>query len=580
MTYLRSLLGYLKPFRRRFIFSLLGMGVVTILSVLPPLLLRYLIDNVVQPELWDRLVATVVVIILVPVSSEAVRFFNLQLIMFTSRRFIGDLRRDMYRRVMLLSLRFHGDNAAGTTVQKIMDDANMLLRLLTGNTIRLVVDVIVFIFSITVMFSISPLLTYIFLGLLVLYFISYKIFSKRIRASTQEYRNVFDLVAGRLQETIAGVRLVRIYNREEWENSLFLERTHEGLGKQLETRMSSVSLSTVCTAIAGFGSTIIGGLGAYYVLTGQMTYGDFLAINSYVWLSINPVTRLTDIAGQMSETFVSVERIIQLLNEPLDIQDKPGAKPMPKMIGNVEFKNVVFSYEPNTPLYRGLSLKIPAGYTVALVGPTGCGKTSLTSLLMRYWDIQNGAVLIDGIDVRSVELRSLRLQFGVVLQDPIVFDGTLGENLSYGKHDATIEEIEAAARAAEIYEMAMSLPHGFSTVIGSEGYKLSVGEKQRVSIARAILKNPAILVMDEATSSLDTHSEILIQKALARVLKGRTSFVVAHRLSTITSADMIVVMEKGAIVETGRHEDLMKIENGLYRQHYEELLGSNKGEDG
>ena len=578
MTPFKTLLKYLKPYRRRFIIALIGMSIFTLFSVLPPLLLRYLMDQIVEPKLWDRLLGAVALITFIPVASEVLRFFNMQLIMYTSRRFIADLRNAMYRKVMNLSLRYHGDTSAGTTVQKIMEDSNMLLRLLTGNTVRLLVDVIVFAFSITVMFSISSMLAGILLVLLIFYFFTYKIYSKRIRVSTQEYRHIFDQIAGRLQETIAGVRLVRIYNREDWENTLFLDRTSEGLGKQVATRMSTVSLGTVCTALAAFGSVIISGLGAYFVLTGSMSYGDFLAINAYVWISMAPVTNITSIAGQLSETFVSVERITELLNEKIDIQSPDNAPNMPKAKGEVEFRNVYFSYDSNNPLYRGLSLYVPAGTTVALVGPTGCGKTSLTTLLMRYWDIDDGAVLIDGTDIRSVDLKSLRQQFGVVLQDPIVFDGTLAENIAYGKHDATKDEIEEAARAAEVYQIAMRLPHRFNTVIGSEGFKLSVGEKQRVSIARAILKDPAILIMDEATSSLDTHSEMLIQKALSRVLKGRTSFVVAHRLSTITSADMIVVMEKGRIVETGRHDELMAIENGLYRQHYEELAGASLGE--
>ena len=456
-----------------------------------------------------------------------------------------------------------------------MDDANMMQRLLTGDTIRLIVDLVVFIFSLTVMFTLSPMIGGILCGLLFFYFLAYRFFSRRIRGSTQAYRISYDRIAGRLQETIEGVRQVRIYNREDWENTLFLGRTEESLTKEIETRMSSISLSTVCTAIAGLGSALIAGIAAYYVLIGRLTYGDFLAINSYVWISINPVTRLTNMAGQLSETFVSVERIAEILNEVPDIRSQPELPPMPEVRGSVEFQDVHFRYEPNVPLYQGLSLKIRPGMTVALVGPTGCGKTSLTSLLMRYWDIQRGRILIDGIDIRSVELASLRSLFGVVLQSPIIFDGTLAENIGYSSPNAPEEEIIKAAKAAEIHDMAMALSEGYQTLIGTEGVKLSVGEKQRVSIARAILKNPTILIMDEATSALDSDSEALIQKALGKVLRGRTSFVVAHRLSTVTSADLIVVMERGRIIERGTHDELMEMDSGLYRKLYRELQGES-----
>ncbi len=579
MTVMRTVLSYLRPYRLRFTIALIGMGIFTFISVTPPLLLRYLLDGVVAVQAWHLLTGAVVLMVAIPIAGELLRFVNMRLVIYTSRRFIADIRLALYRKVLRLSLRYHGENTAGAMVGRIMDDTNMLLMMLTGDTVRLVVDVIVFAFSISVMFTLSPANGGIFLGLLVLYVVAYHVFSKRIRSSTEEYRAIYDQITGRLQETVAGVRLVRIYNRENWENTQFLGRTSDSLTKQLSTRMSSVNLSTVCTAIAGFGSAGIAGLAAYYVLTGRISFGDYLAINSYVWMSITPIIRITTIAAQLSETWVSVDRIAEVLNEKEDITSKTDAPPMPAISGRVEFRDVYFAYEANNPLYRGLSLSIAPGMTVALVGPTGCGKTTLTALLMRYWDIQKGSILVDGLDIRDVELKSLRRQFGVVLQDPVVFDGTLAENIAYGRPWASREKVEQAARAAEIYELAVGLPEGFDTVIGMEGLKLSMGEKQRVSIARAILKDPAVLIMDEATSSLDSRSEVLIQRALTRVLKNRTSFVVAHRLSTITSADMIVVMDQGSIVEKGTHEELMGLDEGLYQRLYNELLGGAMEED-
>jgi ABC-type multidrug transport system fused ATPase/permease subunit len=323
---------------------------------------------------------------------------------------------------------------------------------------------------------------------------------------------------------------------------------------------------------------MIMGLSGRMVLLGQLTFGDLIAFNSYLWMLINPVVRLTTIAGQLTETAVSLQRISEVLDEQPDIQSAPGAAPLEIEAGRVEFRDVYFSYSPDEPLFTGLSFEALAGTTVALVGPTGCGKTTLTALLMRYRDLQGGQILIDGKDIMALDLVSLRSAFGVVLQAPLIFEGTLAENIAYGVLRADRDQITAAARMAEVEEFALRLPDGFDTRIGTRGVKLSVGERQRVSIARAILKDPAILIMDEATSSLDSHSEALIQKAMTHVLENRTSFIVAHRLSTITSADQIIVMDSGRIVQRGTHNDLIAVEDGMYGRLYRELSGSGGAE--
>jgi len=305
-----------------------------------------------------------------------------------------------------------------------------------------------------------------------------------------------------------------------------------------------------------------------------------MAMNSFLWMAVSPAVRLTTIAAQLEETFVSVKRILQILGESVDIRSTEGAPNLKCSLGRVDIHDVDFSYVPNKPLYRGLNLEVEPGMTVALVGHTGCGKTTLTSLLMRHWDVQGGAILVDGVDIRNVNLRSLRSAFGVVLQKPVIFDCTLAENIAYGHPRASLASIEEAARVAEIHDLALRLPQGFDTMIGTQGVKLSVGEKQRLSIARAILKDPRILIMDEATSALDSESELLIQRALERILKDRTSFIIAHRLSTITRADLIVVMDAGRIVEQGTHEELVAIPDGVYRGLYEELFSEESSEDG
>jgi ABC-type multidrug transport system fused ATPase/permease subunit len=305
-----------------------------------------------------------------------------------------------------------------------------------------------------------------------------------------------------------------------------------------------------------------------------MTYGALVALNTYVWMSIEPAITLTQVAGQVAAAQASLDRILHLRHERPDVVEAPGAEELPDDItGDLKLEHVDFAYEKDKPLFRDFSLHLPAGKMTALVGHTGCGKTTVTSLLMRLWDVQGGAVTIDGHDVRGIALRSLRRQTGVVPQEPVVFEGTVMSNIAYAMPEATEAQVEAAARAAQIHDVIADLPKGYHTWLGKEGAKLSVGQKQRIAIARAILMKPAVLILDEATSSLDTESELALQHAMRAVLKGRTSVVVAHRLSTIIEADQIVVMHNGQVLEIGAHDDLMLKEGGAYRKLYEEMRG-------
>lgn len=574
MDLLKKILPFLKAHARQLFIGMIGMGIFTLLSLLPPLFVRYLVNDIIKPKAWELLLPLVGLIIAVPVITNVLQFGNTWIIRKSAYRMIKDIRMAVYEKVFNLAMNYHQENSSGLLVNRLMDDVNALMRLITGDTVTLIIDVIVFVFSMVIVFSLSPVISIILIAILILYVFSYRFFAARIRRSTNSFRFFYDRISERLEETVAGVRHVRIYNRELWENDQFLDRTNESLRHAMSSRLSSVSLSTVCNMIAGFGSAAIACIGSYFVLRGRLQYGDVFAINSYIWMALNPAIRLTNIAAQMTETFVSVRRIFEILDTEPMIQSAPNAPKLTRGKGEVEYKDVTFSYTPDVPLYRNLSIKIDPGMSIALVGHTGCGKTTFTQLLMRHWDIQGGQILVDGVDIRRVDLTSLRRYFGVVLQDPVVFDGTLAENIAYGMPHAERQKIEEAAKVAEIYDLAVRLPDGFDTEIGTTGIKLSVGEKQRLSIARAIIKDPVILIMDEATSSLDSESEALIQKALARILQGRTSFIVAHRLSTITSVDLILVMDAGAIVERGTHEELMRIEGGTYRQLYEELRGS------
>ncbi len=579
MNTAREIVPFIKRFRRRVTLGVIGTCGFTLLSALPPLLIRSLVDKVIEPKTWHLLPLMAGSILMAYLLSAAVRYVSSMSIVGTTQRIVAMLRRHMYDHILRLGMRYHGENTGGMVVNRLMSDTGQIERLVSVETLHVLADVITFAFSLVVAFTISAQLSYILCLILLLDFAAAKFFSRRIRRAGESYRGHMDAISGRLQEILAGAKQVRIYNRESWETANFLERSTESLKKSFSASLNSLGLSITCTAISGFGSTAIIGLGAFMALRHEITHGDLIAFNTYVWMAVTPAINMATMAGQLAETLVSAERVGAVLAEEPSVQSAPGAPRIERGPGGVEFRDISFSYSEDTPLFRGLNLKIEPGSAVALVGSTGCGKTTLVSLLMRQWDLVDGSILIDGVDIKSVELESLRRLFGVVLQHPVLFEGSLAENIAYGATHASRAEIEAAARTAEIHNLAEALPDGYDTLLGSKGVSLSLGEKQRVSIARAILKDPAILILDEATSALDSESEALIQKALAKALTGRTSMVVAHRLSTIVGADKIVTMNQGRIVEAGTHEELMAIEDGLYRSLYIKLQGNEESEE-
>jgi ABC-type multidrug transport system fused ATPase/permease subunit len=569
----KNLVPLVRPYWRYVVGALSLTILLTILGLLPPLIMRALIDRVLTEGTWELLVPLIAAHVLVPVMSGIISFNNTLIISYTGRRLVFDIRTRMYRHLLRLAMRFHGDMSSGAIMSRLMNDVNMVQGLITGNTITIVTDIVSFAFAAVVTFSLNWKMALALWTILPLYVLNYKYFVKRIRRANVRYRRTMDRIAGTLQERISGTRRVRAFGREQDEAENFLEDTRESLRYSMQGTVQSVTFSTASRLTWGIGSTILYLTGVWFALRGEMTYGSVTAFMAYAGQIIAPALRFTELANQFEQVMVSVDRIFEVLDTEPDIKEKPDAEELPRMKGHVEFDNVTFEYVKDQPVIHELTLDIPAGKTVALVGHTGCGKTTLTTLIMRMWDIQQGAIRIDGHDTRDVTLKSLRHQCGVVLQDPVLFNTTVADNLRYGVPEVTMDQVIAAAKAAEIDSMITGLPDGYETELGgSSGIKLSVGEKQRIAIARAIITDPAILIMDEATSSLDSESEALIQKALERVMDNRTSIIVAHRLSTIVEADIIVVMEGGRIIEMGSHSELVRAGG-----HYSHLYTSQHG---
>lgn len=496
---------------------------------------------------------------------------------YLGQRFMLDIRRKLYAHLQTLSLGFFEKSQTGKLMSNIINDVATINQLLTGGFVTMISDITTLCAVIFLVFFKNWRLAMVgILPIYPLYIANYLLAIGRIKTTSREIRDQRDVMLGDLQEKLAGAMVVKSYAKERFEVKQFVGETRSLLDLNVRIGRFGTGLWTRAEFIGAIGTALILWYGGREVLQGTMTPGALLAFLSYAMgYFFAPTVRLIQMNEILARTNAALERIFYTLDVKPNIVDQPNASDLPVLKGDVEYRDVWFEYEPDQPVIKGVNLHVKPGQLVAFVGQSGSGKTTMINLLSRHYDVTHGAILVDGIDIRSVNLYSLRQQVGVVIQETILFNATIRENIRYGRLDATDEEIEAAARAANIAHVIEALPKGYDTRIGEEGVKLSGGEKQRIAIARAILSDPRILILDEATSALDSETEALIQEALERLMKGRTSFVIAHRLSTIVKADLIVVMEKGVIREQGSHLELLAINGiyaGLYNQQFKVAL--------
>jgi subfamily B ATP-binding cassette protein MsbA len=535
-----------------------------------PLILKFVVDDILMADLSIEekirhlayIVAGAFAVFII--LRGPVEYYRQYFAQWTTSRVLYDIRNRLYEHIQKLSIRYYQNRKVGEIISRFVNDVEQTRSIVEVGLMNIWLDMFTLSIAIGVMFYLNPGLTIAAIATFPLYALAVKILYKRLKALTKDRSQALAVIQGYLHERIQGIPVIRSFTLEQYENRQFRKRNDQYLQKAMaQTRWNALTFAVINT-LTDIAPLLVIGYGGYQVIQGQLTLGSLVAFFGYLERLYSPLRRLVNSSTVLTQAAASMERVYEFMHEPYDIVDAPQARELGRVQGRIELKNVWFRYHDSAdPVLKDINLTIEPGQTVAFVGMSGGGKSTLMSLIPRFFDIEKGSILIDGQDIRDVTLKSLRSQIGMVLQDNILFSGTVRENIMLGNPDASEEEMVLAAVQANAHQFIMELPNGYDTEIGERGVKLSGGQKQRIAIARVFLKDPQILILDEATSALDLESEALIQKALQQLTHHRTTLIVAHRLSTITHADKIVLMENGMIKEIGTHKQLMAM-NGHY----------------
>ena len=567
----------LRPYRSMLFGSMATLILFNMVGLSLPWMLKIAIDRILPNADVVLFWVIACVMIILYLMRSMLRYIACYTLDYLCVRVMIDLRQKVFNHLQSLSLKFYEEYRTGKLISNVISDVAMLQVLL-----RTMTQFGEQIFQLCLIAGLLLIINWK-MGLLVfltipIHYINFHYFRREIRKDSMVIQEKMSEISANLSETLSGVKVVKSFAKEHSECLKFFQNLRPLADMQMRLTVDGVGLWAIFDTLALLTYLSIIGVGIWFIKDNSITVGEFVAFYTYVGMMLTPINVLSGMSITFAQGMVGASRIVKLLNTIPEIQEAPNAIHVGKLSGRIEFKNVVFSYvQEKGPAIDDFSLLIRPGQKVALVGPSGSGKSTISNLLLRFYDVTGGAVRVDDYDIRKLNLNSYRDNIGIVLQEPFLFSGSIRDNIAYAvKREVSDEEIFAAARMANVEEFVQQLPDGYDTIIGENGASLSGGQKQRLAIARAVLKNPSILILDEATSALDTVSEYLVQDALDKLMHDKTTIIIAHRLSTIKNADMIVVLDKGKIVQQGRHDDLLS-QSGTYRELYQTQSRMNRG---